>query len=258
MRPFAESGFDELDMAYFEEHGLITDRHMINQEELEKLLDASVNMSKEELDAALDKYIPLPPMDEITSKIVFEEFRMKGDLRSMVGFYPRAMKCVREGDWKEFCEFVAGVYQLFPVVFADGGIFDDEMPYEYKRDFIVQCYVNHGDELDPLVERLSNFDPIGASVLPPEYADLDVITVYRAGEEEIEEASERCSWTLSKDVADFFMYKYRNRHANYLYKAKLATKDVIAYTNEREEFEVIQFCSVYDIEVLDRLPKKNK
>lgn len=53
MREFAESVFDELDMEYFEEHGLITDRHMINQEELEKLLDASVNMSKEELDAAL-------------------------------------------------------------------------------------------------------------------------------------------------------------------------------------------------------------
>lgn len=87
---------------------------------------------------------------------------------------------------------------------------------------------------------------------------MDVITVYRSGEEEIEEAPECCSWTLSKDVADFFMYKYRNRHANYIYKAKLATKDVIAYTNEREEFEVIQFCSVYDIEILDRLPKKNK
>lgn len=76
--------FDELDMEYFEEHGLITDRHMINQEELEKLLDASVNMSKEELDAALDRYIPLPQMYEITSGIVFEELRMKGDLRAMV------------------------------------------------------------------------------------------------------------------------------------------------------------------------------
>lgn len=255
MRAFAESGFDELDMEYFEEHGLITDRHMINQEELEKLLDASVNMSKEELDAALDRYIPLPQMYEITSGIVFEELRMKGDLRAMVSFYPRAMKYAKEGNWKDFCEFVAGVYQLFPVVFADGGLFDTEMPYEYQRDFIVQCYVNHGDELDPLVERLSNFDPIGASVLPPEYADLDVITVYRAGEEDVEEAIERCSWTLSKDVADFFMYKYKNRHANYLYKAKLATKDVIAYTNDREEFEVIQFGSVYDIEVLDSLVK---
>lgn len=55
MRAFAESGFDELDMEYFEEHGLNTDRHMINQEELEKPLDASVDMSKEELDAALDR-----------------------------------------------------------------------------------------------------------------------------------------------------------------------------------------------------------
>ena len=51
------------------------------------------------------------------------------------------------------------------------------------------------------------------------------------------------------------MYKYKNRHANYLYQANLATKDVIAYTNDREEFEVIQFGSVYDIEVLDSLVK---
>ena len=32
MRAFAESGFDELDMEYFEEHGLNTDRHMITSE----------------------------------------------------------------------------------------------------------------------------------------------------------------------------------------------------------------------------------
>ena len=105
-------------------------------------------------------------MYEITSGIAFEEHRMKGNLRAMGSFYPRAMKYAKEDNWKELCEFVAGVYQLFPVVFADGSLFDTEMPYEYQRDFIVQCYVNHGDELDPLVERLSNFDPIGASVPP--------------------------------------------------------------------------------------------
>lgn len=126
----------------------------------------TLNMSKEELDAALDQYIPLPQIYEITSGIAFEELRMKGDLRAMGSFYPRAMKYAKEDNWKELCEFVSGVYQLFPVVFADGGLFVTEMPYEYQCDFIVQCYVNHGDELDPLVERSSNFDPIGASVLP--------------------------------------------------------------------------------------------
>lgn len=59
MKAFAESGFDELDMEYFEEHGLNTDRHMINQEELEKLLDASVNMSKEGLDCGFRPIYPI-------------------------------------------------------------------------------------------------------------------------------------------------------------------------------------------------------
>ena len=47
--------------------------------------------------------------------------------------------------------------------------------------------------------------------------------------------------------------EYKNRHANYLYKAKIRPADVIAYTDDRKEFEVIQFNSVYDIELLETL-----
>lgn len=41
MRPFAELGFDVFDKAHFKMNGLNTDRHMINQEEFEKLLETT-------------------------------------------------------------------------------------------------------------------------------------------------------------------------------------------------------------------------
>ena len=45
-----------------------------------------------------------------------------------------------------------------------------------------------------------------------------------------------------------FYKKYNHRHASYVYKGKIRTADIIAYTNERKEQEVMQYNSVFAVE----------
>ena len=88
----------------------------------------------------------------------------------------------------------------------------------------------------------------GLNELPRECKEQPYIIVYRAGEEDIDQAKDRISWTLDVKTAEFFMNTWRSRHANAMYKAKIKPCDVIAFTDERKEQEVLQFRGVYDIE----------
>jgi hypothetical protein len=71
------------------------------------------------------------------------------------------------------------------------------------------------------------------------------ITIYRGmTENELNQNSFGCSWTLKKDVAEFFATKYsRNFDTNNLKKIvqeiTINKNEVIAFFNEREEFEII-------------------
>ena len=67
-----------------------------------------------------------------------------------------------------------------------------------------------------------------------------MITVYRAAEEDPEDSAESLSWTIKREVAEFFMYEYDKRHARYLLEAKLDVADVIDYTDARNEAEVLR------------------
>ena len=77
---------------------------------------------------------------------------------------------------------------------------------------------------------------------------MEVFTVYRAGEEPIDKAKFRISWTLSEAVALFFLNEYGKRHASHLYRGKIRREKVIAYTNTRNEEEIMQYRNVFDIE----------
>ena len=78
----------------------------------------------------------------------------------------------------------------------------------------------------------------GLEELPEEYAKLPEITVYRAGEETVDEAPARLSWTLDEEKARWFLREYIGRHAQRLFRAHVRPCDVIAYTDDRDEKEV--------------------
>lgn len=47
-------------------------------------------------------------------------------------------------------------------------------------------------------------------------------------------------------------YEYYGQGAQHLYKATISADDVIAFTNARQEFEIIQYRGVKDIEEIPR------
>lgn len=252
MREFDELGFSERDIKFLEAHGLDTDRHMTTNEEVQKLFNAVLDMTEDELHEAMERYIPMPPMPEVVNPAVYAEYQEKRRIRQMLVWYPTVAKLAEEGNWEEFILRVSGIYELMPAVFRPDGLCEDA-PDDIYRKLLVACYEHHGDGLLSVRARITDLPRRGAEALPPEYADADVITVYRAAEEDPEDSAASLSWTIKREVAEFFMYEYDKRHARYLLEAKLDVADVIDYTDARNEAEVLQDMAVYDVRVLDEL-----
>lgn len=87
--------------------------------------------------------------------------------------------------------------------------------------------------------------------LPERFADIDPITIYRATlSGDIAEVKKELSWTTDIDTALFFYG--RNIHIGlkdvHLYQGTIEKSKIIAYTNQRNEFEVLQHMSVRNIE----------
>lgn len=90
--------------------------------------------------------------------------------------------------------------------------------------------------------------------LPESVRNLDTFTVYRAGVEPIGKAQYSMSWTLSRDVAEWFAERqeYFGWGKSHLYKGVISADKVIAYLNGRYEFEIVQYRNVRQIEEIAR------
>lgn len=183
------------------------------------------------------------PMDEKT-EIEFDKARREYNLHNY--FLPKLIEYRKNEDWKGFCDYATSNPEYMPYSF----LYYDVMPNEFRRDFVVQCYMSHGDSFSPCRKALKKLPKNGIYELPVRYREKEFITVYRAGEEPLSTAPYRLSWSLSKKVAEWFLDKYIGKHAQYLYSAKIRPCDVIAYTNERKEQEVLQYRKVFDIKIL--------
>ena len=161
---------------------------------------------------------------------------------------PQVAEYALSGDWDSFSSLVQSAYQTMPEAF---NYFYPDMPRDYRRDFVINCYVNHGDSVEPCRKAVIELPRDGMNELPREYRNTNELIVYRAGEEEAGEAPERISWTLSEVIARGFLDIHFERHAHNLYRAHIKPCDVIAYTNKRREQEVLQHRAVYDVETID-------
>jgi hypothetical protein len=71
------------------------------------------------------------------------------------------------------------------------------------------------------------------------------ITIYRGmTENELNQKSFGCSWTLKKEVAEFFVNNYQRNYATrhlkkVVHELNINKSEVIAFFNERKEFEII-------------------
>lgn len=153
----------------------------------------------------------------------------------------------RSEEWEEVIEQVHMKKELMSYAFK---WLYPHIPEEYRRDFVIGCYEHNGDHIPSCRAAVRRLPKNGINELPFQYASQETITVYRAGEEPIKKAQYRISWTLDIEVAKRFYNK--NRFATHLYRAVIRPRDVIAYNNNREEEEVMQYRSVSSIELLEQ------
>lgn len=182
-----------------------------------------------------------------TGKIDYSEFRRRSYERQRTAYLPKLLEHRKNGEWSKFVDLALSVFEVMHDAFS----FYDEVPDNMKYDFAIESYIHHGDSIPAVRKAVRGALRYGKPKLPPELAMQDEITVYRAGEEPIEKARYRISWTTDRETAVFFLQEYTGRHANHLYRAKIKPEKVIAYTNDREEHEVMQYRGVYDIEEIE-------
>lgn len=179
-----------------------------------------------------------------SGEMSFQQWQQETYMRIRASRLPELLECRAAGKWREFCEIALKCYE----VMQDAFIFYDEVPDNMKYDFAIDAYIHHGDSIPAVRKAVRGALKYGRPTLPEELKGVDAITIYRAGEEPLEKSKYRISWTVSKDIALFFLNEWSSRHANFLYRGKIRPEHIIAYCNEREEKEVMQYGHVYDIE----------
>ena len=151
-------------------------------------------------------------------------------------------------------EVLANQITLFPELYSISFYrFWNSIPDNLKYETAIDAYMNHGDSFSIVRKRVREALKYGKPDLPEWIKSQKEITIYRAGEEPIEKAKYRISWTTDIEKARWFLYEWNGRHAKYLYKGVISIDKIIAYTNERKEHEVMQYRNVRNIELLEQL-----
>ncbi len=195
-------------------------------------------------------------------------------------FYEELEELCKKGEWDELCETILAydyLYHEHDTYFLEKcfSLYYKALPNNKKYDFAIEAYIyNKGYKIPMIRNAIMHLRKYGKPKLPSRIASKKIITVYRFGLENIDEAKYGISWTLSQKVAMWFMeryvhlnigireygigglrttFTYKNDGLLHLYQGKIENEKIIAYTNSREEFEIMQNKSVYDI--IDISPK---
>jgi len=166
----------------------------------------------------------------------------------------RLEESVASGDWDS----------IFAIAFLDSrnsGIFFqlyfDLFPDDRKYEYLLYTYTHGGDNMSFVRKEIRRARHYGNPEFPPELDGQEVLTVYRAGAEPIDRAKLSLSWTLDLDKAIWFKNAKELMRLGdcHIYQAKIKKDKVLAYTDIREEKEVIQYRNVFDIvDITDSIP----
>ena len=163
------------------------------------------------------------------------------------------IEAIEYEDWEK----VSGLIELNPDIMAEGlELVYHHLPDQYKYSIPVQCYTHNGDHM-PIVRKYvrqaRKYAPIEKRI-PAGMIGLPEIEVYRAGEESLDRAAYRISWTTSLDVAKWFYDRAaaRLQPQRHIYKGVIKPEKIIWYTDDRQEKEVMQYNSVRSIIEIER------
>lgn len=154
----------------------------------------------------------------------------------------------QKGDWESVCACIMRGRDYQDLLFCQ---YFDKLPDKYKHDLPINIYVDQ-EKVSPIIAyEVIRSEMYGKPTIPAELAGQDTLTVYRGGNEDIEDAPLHLSWTWDKNRAIWFMLRpgFCGDQVH-LYEGKIDVKDVTEFTNERQEKEIIQFGKVRDVKEL--------
>lgn len=162
-----------------------------------------------------------------------------------------AVRAGRNGDWVTVRKIAFYEASMAADVLR---FLENIMPAEVKRKIALEHYTNHGDHYPIIRKHVRNSlkarPENWREDLPEAVRHLDSFTVYRAGLEPLDRAKNSLSWTLSRDVAEWFAnrQKFLYGQTGHIYKATVSADKVIAFENDRHEYEIVQYRNVKNIE----------
>ena len=168
----------------------------------------------------------------------------------------KAEEAMLRGEWESVSQYICGYAEAGAIVLQIG---KNIIPKPIQYQIAIDLYTDKGDlynERLDIIKDGNEYRPDDWNKEMPECVRNETtFTVYRAGEESINDADESISWTLWRDVAEWFAERHEHygQGTQHLYKATISADDVIAFTNERQEFEIIQYYGVREIEEIPRL-----
>ena len=155
----------------------------------------------------------------------------------------------QSGEWDQVCTII----MFRPFIMELGfELYYDRIPDDMKYKFVTQLFTHNGDHCANIRKALTKVRKYGSPELPDWMKGKEVITVYRGCGSPIKTVGEGISWSTNRKVAEFFANRCTVKRGvtGRLYEAKIHPEDIIAYTNAREEQEVMQYRKVFDIKEL--------
>jgi hypothetical protein len=168
----------------------------------------------------------------------------------------KAEEAMLRREWDLISSFIFGEAETGAIVLQIG---KQIIPKPVQYQIAIRLYTDNGDMYNEILDVVKSGKEYRPNDWNKEMLECvcieNTFTVYRAGKESIEEAAGFLSWTLWRDVAEWFAERHEHygQEKQHLYKATISADDVIAFTNSRREFEIIQYRGVRDIEELPRI-----
>jgi len=217
---------------------------MITKEELERLEYAMNEALRKKAEAGRNTPLSLSPWEQIEYEKTFKESyeQAKTEYYNAKAFYH-----FERHEWEQFCKAVLLDRNTMELCFICG--WQDKLPDSYYYDFVVSSYTHWGDSMPKVRKAVYGLKKHGAAKLPAELDGLDVITVYRGCVDDIHWVKNAISWTMDINEAKHFKQMaetFKHQPAR-VYQGKIRREHVLAYTNERNESEIIQHGHVYGI-----------
>lgn len=174
-------------------------------------------------------------------------------------FYNRFRQIVADKDFEDiYVSLSASGYNKVSLLFYE--LWKEDISFEERLNYIRKVYIDneYGFSEFLIDEFLSLLKSQKAkrdweSELKP-LAKKGYITVYRGEEDKSTKSEKAISWTTSFKTAIFFASRYTIEGG--IVKGKVKLEDVLFYTNQRNEQEIISE-NVYDIEPIEQYSTKD-